>query len=155
MSRLSQDIDALRAMAVSRMSPASIAKVLGRSEAWVERQLDLLVDAQGREAAVFAAGVQRVLTLIARAGKTAALLGRSFARAAVGRARRVDLAVVLTRAGLVERVFLTHGGRGHGAAVEVGDGRLAFVDTPRALEAGQRVTLGKEPGRFVVVPEAA
>ena len=87
MSRLSDDIDALRAMAVSRMEPASIAKVLGRSEAWVERQLELLVDAQGREAAVFAAGVERALAVVSRAGRIAALLGRTFARGAVGRRR--------------------------------------------------------------------
>lgn len=152
MSKLKEDLDALRAMAASRMSVKSIAGLLRRSEAWVERQLALLDASIDRAAANFARGVEAVLALALRFGRRAASLALRFARAVVGRGRKPREAAE-GQGCLIERTFRVRGGS-RGGAVRLGDGRLAFLDAITGAVAGQRIDVTAEPGRFFQVVEA-
>lgn len=151
MSRLSEDLDALRAMAIAQMAPASIAKMLGRSEAWVDRQLLLLDGVVAREVETAAKGMAAICRVIRKVQREAG----GFAVAASWLARErltVDPAAPAPAAsaelgGVVERSFHTTGGR-YGAAVPLADGRLAFVDTLHRLVVGSSVEVVSRDGRF-------
>src|ERR1700722_16629172 len=141
-ARLTEDIESALAMRSAKMSLASIARTVERSEAWVTRQFELAEEKAARDAdAEERARVQRLARAEAfRLAQERGRATRAARKAAEAEAKTCSIDAADYSAGVVERTFRT--ANGFGAAVRVGDevGRLLFVETRAGrLEIGQRV----------------
>lgn len=150
--RLAADLADLKTLLRAKMSPASIARALRRSMAWVEAQIELLAVSDGRAGRQMGAGVIRIVEAMPawnrRAGKTVYLA----ARIAAGRAsRRREALGPDAPVGLVYRSFLTWTG-GHGACVSIGGGATAFVMTLAKVQPGARIKVALVDGVWAVLP---
>jgi hypothetical protein len=152
--RLAVDLDALQTLLRAKMSVGSIARTLSRSTAWVETQIGLLDKALEVELRLAARGLARIAEVLPICGGRAAKTVLLAARIAAGRPKRqaVSLGPHLPR-GFVCRTFLTwHGG--HGAAVALGDGNTAYIESARPLTVGKRAGVALVGGRWALTSAA-